>query len=152
YREAADGIIGRAITRRSSGAEILDADWQLVRPNGRIRVRPDHVENGPEGPIIRRLRTGKPPKNVNDDLYALYHAAAAQELGNAKVEALFLTTDEVVPVPMSEKVIGNRLQKYDNAIAGIRAGHFPASPDERTCPRCPQYFICPGIPGESSEF
>ncbi|EIM72744.1 UvrD/REP helicase [Nitratireductor aquibiodomus RA22] len=152
YREAADGIIGRAITRRSSGAEILDADWQLVRPNGRIRVRPDHVENGPEKPIVRRLRTGKPPKKVDDDLYALYHAAAAQELGEAKVEALFLTTDEVVPVPMSEKVIGNRLQKYDNAIAGIRSGHFPASPDERTCPRCPQYFICPGVPGESSEF
>src|SRR5690606_14567948 len=65
YREAADDIIGRAVARRAGGTEILDADWQLVRPNGRIRVRPDHVENGPDGPIVRRLRTGKPPKKVD---------------------------------------------------------------------------------------
>lgn len=152
YREAADGIVGRAVARRASGAEPLDADWIIERPGGRIRVRPDHVEQGPDGPIVRRLRTGRPPKaKPNDDIYALYHHAAGQELGSARVEVLYLTTDEAVPVAMSGTVIGNRLEKYDQAIADIRAGRFPPKPDDRTCPRCPQYFICPGIPAESSD-
>ncbi|MCP5366742.1 MAG: UvrD-helicase domain-containing protein [Hyphomicrobiales bacterium] len=151
YREAADAIIERALARRAGSAEPLDADWIITRPGGRIRLRPDHVEQGPDGPVVRRLRTGRPPKKIDDDIYALYHYAAEHELGGARVEVLFLTTDDAVPVPMSSKVIGNRLEKYDRAIAGIRAGSFPPKPDERTCPRCPQYFICPGIPAEPSE-
>lgn len=146
YRQAADAIIERAVARRVSGAKLIDADWLIERPAGRIRLRPDHVEMAPDGPVVRRLRTGRPPKKIDEDIYALYHFAAAKVLGTARVEALFLTTDEAVPVPMSDKVIGNRLEKYDAAIAGIRAGHFAAEPDDRTCPRCPQYFICPGIP------
>lgn len=152
YREAADDIIERGLARRASGAEPLDADWVIARSGGRIRVRPDHVEHGPDGPVVRRLRTGRPPKTKpNDDIYALYHHAAEQELGSARVEVLYLTTDEAVPVGMSGTVVGNRLEKYDQAIAGIRAGRFPAKPDDRNCPRCPQYFICPGIPADSSE-
>jgi len=152
YRDAANGIIERALARRAGGAELLDADWVITRPGGRIRLRPDHVESGPDGPVVRRLRTGRPPKSKpDDDIYALYHHAAQQELGSARVEILYLTTDDAVPMPMSGTVIGNRLKKYDQAIAGIRAGRFPAKPDDRTCPRCPQYFICPAIPAESSD-
>ena len=146
YRHAADEIVGSAVARRSSGAEILDADWRIKRPEGQIKVRPDHVEKGVDGPVVRRLRTGRPPKKIDDNIYALYHSAAMQELGEARVEALYLTTGEAKPVPMSAKVIDNRLEKYDAAIAGIRAGRFPATPDEQKCPRCPQYFICPTVP------
>ena len=96
--------------------------------------------------VVRRLRTGRAPKKVDDDIYALYQYAAAQELGEARVQALFLTSDEVVPISMSNKVIDKRLAKYDEAIAGIRKGHFPPKSNDRTCPRCPQYFICPAIP------
>ena len=109
-------------------------------------MRPDHVEKGVDGPVVRRLRTGRPPKKVDDNIYALYHSAVKQELGEARVEALFLTTDEAIPVPMSTTVIGKRLKKYDDAISGIREGRFPAKPDDRKCPRCPQYFICPTVP------
>lgn len=151
YRDAADSIVERAVARRGSRAELLDADWHIDRPEGRIRLRPDHVEMGPGGPVVRRLRTGRPPKKIDDDIYALYHHGAAQEFGTARVEALFLTTDEAVAVPMSATVIGNRLAKYDAAIAGIRAGQFPAKPDDRMCPRCPQYFICPGVPSPIPE-
>ena len=146
YREAADGIIERAIARRASGAELLDADWRIKRTGGQIRVRPDQVERRLDGLVVRRLRTGRPPKKVDDDIYALYHYAAAQEFGGARVEALFLTTDETKPVPMTDRVINNRLEKYDQAIAGICGGHFPPKTNDRICPRCPQYFICPVVP------
>lgn len=151
YREAANAIVERAVARRATGAELLDADWVIERREGRIRLRPDHVEMGRNGPVVRRLRTGRPPKKIDDDIYALYHYAGAQQLGTVRVEALFLTTDDAVPVPMSDKVIDNRMAKYDEAISGIRAGRFPAEPDDRMCPRCPQYFICPGIPAVSSD-
>ena len=149
YREAAEGILEHAVARRAGGAELLDADWKIKRPEGRIRLRPDHVEKGSDGPVVRRLRTGRPPKKIDDDIYALYHHAARQELGSARVEALFLTTDEAKPVPMSDQVISNRLKKYDQAMAGIRTGNFPAKPNDRQCPRCPQYFICPSVPAAS---
>ena len=146
YRGAADEIVERAVARRAGGREILDADWLIVRSEGRIRLRPDHVEVGPDGPLVRRLRTGRPPKKIDDDIYALYLVGARQELGGARVEALFLTTDESKPIPMKETAIRNRLEKYDDAMAGIRSGRFAAKPNDWTCPRCPQYFICSAVP------
>ena len=146
YRDAADEIVERAVVRRASGREILDADWLIQRPQGRIRLRPDHVEVGPDGPVVRRLRTGRPPKDIKDDIYALYQLGARRELAGARVEALFLTTDEAVPVSMTQRKVDHRMAKYDTAIDGIRGGVFPAKPDDWTCPRCPQYFICSAVP------
>ena len=117
YRDAADDIVERAIARRASGAELLDADWLIARPEGRIRLRPDHVEIGADGPVVRRLRTGRPPKKIDDDIYALYLVGARQELDGARVEALFLTTDEARPVTMKE------------------TGHPQSSPEIRRCNR-----------------
>lgn len=147
YLNAAVAIVERAVTRRATCGGVLDAEWHIERPGGRIRVRPDHVESGPEGLIVRRLRTGRPPKKApDDDLYALYHHCAAKELRGARIEVLYLTTNETVAVSMTDKVISKRLKKYDNAIEGIRIGNFPPNHDDRNCPRCPQYFICPAVP------
>jgi ATP-dependent DNA helicase UvrD/PcrA len=147
YQKNAETIIERAIARRAGKVEIVEMDWQIKRPAGQIRLKPDHVEIGEDGPVVRRLRTGKPPKKIDDNIYALYHEGAKQVYGKARVEALFLTADEIVPVELSAKMIASRLQKYDEAIAGIRAGEFPPQPSDRMCPRCPQYFICPALPG-----
>ena len=151
YREAADEIVERAVARRASGREILDVDWLIQRPEGEIRLRPDHVEVGPDGPVVRRLRTGRPPKEIKDDIYALYELGARSELGGARVEALFLTTDEAVAVSMTQRKIDTRLARYDKAISGIRGGVFPAKPDDWTCPRCPQYFICSAVPAPAAD-
>ena len=37
----------------------------------RRTVHPDHVERGADGPVVRRLRTGRPPKKIEDDVCAL---------------------------------------------------------------------------------
>lgn len=34
------------------------------------------------------------------------------------------------------------LREYEEAIAGIERGEFPADPDAQRCPSCPYYFIC----------
>ncbi|MGQ4878870.1 UvrD-helicase domain-containing protein [Billgrantia sp. LNSP4103-1] len=147
YWDAAVPIIERAVNRREASSEVIEADWHIQRQHGTIRLRPDHVEKTPSGHVVRRLRTGKPQKKLDDNIYALYQHAAVQELGPCQVEALFLSSDEAVPVDMTDTVIRNRLKKYDEAMAGIKAGAFPPSPSDRACPRCPQYFICPAVPG-----
>ena len=146
YRNAADDIVKRAVARRAGGAgntRCRLAD-RAAGSEDKVAARPRR--EGVDGPIVRRLRTGRPPKKIEDDIYALYLCATKQELAEAKVEALFLTTDEAVPVSMTDKTIANRLAKYDAAISGIRKGLFPAKPDDWACPRCPQYFICPVVP------
>ena len=88
YRKNAETIIERAISRRAGKVEIVEGDWQIERPGGRIRLRPDHVEISPEGPVVRRLRTGKPPKKIDDDIYALYQGCDARLWQRARRGAL----------------------------------------------------------------
>jgi DNA helicase II / ATP-dependent DNA helicase PcrA len=152
YWAAALDIIQRAVNRGANAStSSAPAIWDIPRAGGgSIRLRPDHVEITQGGVTVRRLRTGRPPKKVViDPIYALYHAGAeaAHPGARIQIETHFLTADESVPIVMKPKMIGDRLEKYDDAIAGIAAGHFPADPkDERACPRCPQYFICAGLP------
>ena len=98
--------------------------------------------------VVRRLRTGWPPKEIDDDIYALYHIGARQYYPGKqrRIEALYLSTDEARPVSMTDKVLAKRLKRYDDAMQAIRTGQFPPKTSERVCPRCPQYFICPGLP------
>lgn len=152
YHTTAQSIVRRAVDRRTGAAELVEAVWHIDLPEGRVRVEPDHVEKGPNGLVVRRLRTGRPPKKPPDDgLYALYHRGASKELGAVMVEALYLTTDQPVEVPMSARVIQSRLDKYGEAMAGIRAGNFRPNPSERDCPRCPQYFICHAASGQGAK-
>ena len=152
YWEAAVDIIQRAVARgERSVPSSTPAAWKVPRPGGtNIVVRPDHVEMVRGGVIVRRLRTGRAPKKVTPDpVFALYHAGAAAAHPGMKIqlETHFLTGDESVPVELKPKMISDRLQKYDDAIASIASGHFPADPkDDRECPRCPQYFICAALP------
>jgi hypothetical protein len=152
FLKAAQAIVETSIARRSSSGT-MGVVWTLQRPQGAIIVRPDFVDAGGPSVAVRRLRTGRVPKTApNDDLYALYHAGARQAhgAGSHRVEVLYLTSDQAVPVEMSVKVIGNRLEKYDGAIADITAGRFSPEVNERNCPRCPQYFICPSVPGPAA--
>jgi DNA helicase II / ATP-dependent DNA helicase PcrA len=147
YRQTAATLLERIFSKHLS-VVTEETVWEIKRPGGTIRLRPDIIEEKSDEVVIRRVRTGRAPKKVDDDIYALYHFGAKQTYGtkSLKVEAWFLTSDEIIPAGMSDKVIGNRLQKYDDAIAAIRAGSFPPKENDRNCPRCPQYFICPRLP------
>lgn len=143
YRRQADLVLNRAMGHWLSGG-VETADWHIDAGSARIAVSPDFVETRGGIHQVLRLRTGRAPKTPpDDDIYALYHVAAAA-LKPAAIGAHFLGCDTRVEVPMSDRVVANRLAKYCAAIEGIAAGAFPPRPDERSCPRCPQYFVCPG--------
>jgi diphthamide synthase (EF-2-diphthine--ammonia ligase) len=56
---------------------------------------------------------------------------------------VYLATDEVENLEMSVKKVNSRLEKYDTAMAGILQERYHPTRDDRLCPRCPHYFICP---------
>jgi hypothetical protein len=154
YRQEAERLLKGAIDRvRGSAGKPLDIEWEVPLAHGIVTVRADHVTlvegPGKKSLAIQRWRTGKPPKKPqNDEIYSLY--AKGAELGypdaQASIETLYLSTNEAVLNPLTEKQMRAGLQKYDDALADILRGDFSPNPSDWTCPRCPHYFICSAAP------
>lgn len=152
YRAAAEALVATAvaeISRRRGRGTQSRPEWTMPLPNGTVTVIPDEVdltdEQGRPAVVVRRVRTGRPSKSeAEKPLYALLHAAAARAYGDAvRVEIAYLATATTELVPLTDKTLKSRVAKYDEAMAAINRGEFPAKPDEHECPRCAQYFICP---------
>ena len=147
YRTAATNLVQRAAKRLfTSRGPTTRPKWEVPVGLGRVCLVPDHVEVLDDGfEIVERLRTGRPTKSEADkNIYGLYAAAREAEpsvLRNLQIR--YLSTDEVKPIALSPSVIKTRLNRYNKAIGGILRGDFPPRPDDRFCPRCPHYFICP---------
>lgn len=152
YRRNAEAMVRRAVDGARWSEGLADPPTrEIVLRHGRVRITPDQValpaasSAGP--PRIQRLRTGHPSKTEGTkDIYALYLALAEQAYPGtgAAVETVYLSTDgDPHQVALGDRARATRLDRYDAAIAGILAGQFPATPDDRACPRCPHYFICP---------
>jgi hypothetical protein len=151
YWQHAEAFVIRALKRflHMKGQTIRPV-WEVPLKHGHVRFVPDSIEirEGQKEPsmIIRRLRTGRPSQSEhNKDIYALYHEGARHmyPLAKHKVELISLSTDQQDEVRLTPKKIETRLARYDAAIAGILQQEFPALPNDRECPRCPHYFICP---------
>ena len=151
YYEQARAMLLRAMDRSAGRiGPRLRPTWEVPLPYGRVAFTPDVaevLEDGPEKVIrLQRLRTGRVSSKEKDNpVYALYHRSArrAHPEMRHQVQALYLSSDDVVDIILSDKQVEAGLAKYDKAIAGILGGRFQAEPSERRCPRCPHYFICP---------
>lgn len=142
YRRQADLLLDRAIAAYLH-SETEDLGWIIQLAGVGVRVRPEFAIKAVGRLTLRRLRTDRAPKaSPDDDIYALYYAGAQQNGRNATVDTHFLGCDTIAAVPMTDRVIANRLEKYRKAIDDIARGAFPAAPSDRVCPRCPQYFVC----------
>jgi superfamily I DNA/RNA helicase len=151
YKKKAEEIVRVMCDKiaRSSN-EILRKSYEVRLENGAIRVRPDAVEifeeEGEKHVAIRRYRTGKSPKEVKvDNVDALMLEAAQQKYPEAKsfVQKIYLTDNISQDVPVSKKVLANRLKKYQDAIDSINSNQYPAEPSEDNCPHCSHFFVCP---------
>lgn len=151
YQQQAALLLSRAVRRFSNSAQwSVQTAWEVPLTYGRVRFMPDVLEiiEGGTGPsiLIQRLRTGQVSQSERDkEIYALYHSGAEQAYPGAtcKVQVVSLATDQVAEVNLSAKTIKTRLARYDGAMEGILQERFPALPNDRECPRCPHYFICP---------
>ena len=148
YRTAAADLVQRAARRPfTSCGPTTRPRWEVPVRLGRICLIPDHVEVRNDGSeIVERLRTGRPTKSeASKNIYGLYAAAArdAEPRVPRSVQVRFLSTDEVNPIDLKPRTIETRLNHYNEAISGILREDFSPQPNDRVCPRCPHYFICP---------
>ena len=148
YRSSAVDMVLRTARRSFTSRDSkTQPQWEVSIRLGRIRFTPDHVEVLNDGSeIVERLRTGRQTKNEkNKDILALYVVAAQEAVPRVlrSVQVRYLATDQVEPVVLSPRQIETRLGHYNDAIRGILLGDYSPTPNDRICPRCPHYFICP---------
>ena len=148
YRISAAALVRRAIDLPfTSHGPAARPQWEVPVQHGRVSFVPDHVEVLSDGSqIVERLRTGRPTKSETDkDIYGLYAVAARDTEPRVprKVQVQYLSTGQVQPLDLSTRTIETRLGHYNDAIAGILRKDFSPQPNDRDCPRCPHYFICP---------
>lgn len=148
YWHNAEEMVTRAVNRplRATG-KATRPEWEVRLRHGSVQLTPDHVETLESGEeIVERLRTGRPSKRERDKgIYALYLTAVDKLVASAprRVQIRYLSSGHIEPITMSQKSIDTHLQQYDSALAGILREEFPPQPNDRICPRCPHYFICP---------
>lgn len=151
YREQAALMVERAVRHFSRArGQLFHQTWTIERPDALVSLTPDYMElieeTDDETILFRHTRTGKPPaRTPDDDAYALFYAIAAEHFPQARprVEILYLSTDEIIELNLSQRTINTRLKHYDDAISGILAGEFPPEVSDHQCPRCAHFFTCP---------
>ena len=152
YRSSAVDLVRKAARRPfTSRGSVTRPEWEVPVPLGLIHFVPDHVEVNSDGSeVVERLRTGRAAKSeLYQDIYALYVTAAraAEPRVRRTVQVRYLTDDRVDPVNLQPRTIKTRLNHYNDAIGGIQLQDFSPQPNDRVCPRCPHYFICPSGEG-----
>lgn len=148
YRERAEGMVAQPLKlmpRDGNGGPQRPRHVDL--PHGRVVFTPDYIERlakGGEGVV--QFRTGRLSKSEGEKpRYALLQAGEALDglppLQGVRVVSL--STGASLDATVKPPARARPLEQYDVAMRNIAAGHFPASPDERRCPSCAYYFICP---------
>lgn len=154
YRTEAERMIGRAINRNAGSSEhILIPEWEVKLESGTVKVKPDFVEfvDGDDGDIwlrIHDLKFGTTPDKITPDhVLTLYDIAAEQSFSGRKhrIMVTYMTTGDSMEVTISRPERENGKRTFEKALRGINAGDFSPRPDDRKCPYCPHYFICPSI-------
>ena len=113
--------------------------------HGAVRVRVDHVEDAAGGEL--RLVDYKTNRDKDDHLeprLALARHAARQEHGERPIQILlgYLQDDEQIEVKEKAKLEAARVEKYNEALKGIRDEQFNPTPGNE-CARCPYFLVCP---------
>ncbi|MBE2262130.1 MAG: UvrD-helicase domain-containing protein [Comamonadaceae bacterium] len=150
YRRIGRRLVDFLIESRSRGAPAPAPPISLGWAEGEILVSPDGVAHGNGGRVtVRRVKTGKQRSNAFDDIeYTVLHLAAVQAYGpHAQVEVTYLTSETIEPMEISSRKLETRREKLRSFLQAMQAGQFPAKPEARSCPRCPNFFLCGDLPG-----
>jgi hypothetical protein len=94
------------------------------------------------------LKGGRARSDAFDGIeYTLLHLATTQAYGgSAQVEVTYLTSETTQAMEISERKHKTRSEKVQDFVTRVRAGDFPVKEEARTCPRCPNVFICGDLP------
>lgn len=148
YRRVAHHLVEHLVSSRSGTTYAAPVSVEMMISGVRVEIVPDEVRASGDGFVFRRVRTGKERSDEMDDLsYGLLLAAARERFGaGASVEAVFLTDESTKPVALGARKASNQTEKITRLLGDLVAGHFPAKPEDRTCPRCPHFHSCGALP------
>ena len=147
-RELALGLLRFFVSGRADHAAEAPVAISVRFGAEEIVVRPDDVLVEPSGRRkLRRVRTGhSTSKSAEDVAAAAFVLAARQAFPDAVVELVHLSDENVLEVDLSATKLRNRERKLNGILEDIRHGHFPPNASPRTCPGCPNFFICGPVP------
>ncbi len=146
YMTIAEVLISNLVDSRQ-GLSLKDNDGLAISTGAlEVVVRVDELLQTDDGGVVaRRIRTGHGTKASQSDLAASsFFMAVREAYPNASVELLNLADGE--PIRLELDKLASRRQKIGDIVGGVASGRFPAKPNNRTCHRCPAFFICGPIP------
>ncbi|GAB1078754.1 MAG: UvrD-helicase domain-containing protein [Shewanella algae] len=149
YLRIGQRLVQYLIETRKHGKLVKPEILQLPFIEGTINVLPDEIlvdSNGNH--CIRRIKTGKKGSDEFDRIeYSLLVEAAKRQFGSSvHVEVVHLAGETQETVIVSDRKKDARLNIARSAMSSIIGGQFPAKEEGRTCPRCPNFFICGKVP------
>ena len=147
---------------RGHAEKMLDNAFQNLQPprastptlrlvaaleHGRVEVPCDESQTLPDGSlrVTRHFRRRIKKDDHTDERLALIRHAATQAdpARPVTLEMRSLVDGETREVKPNLRYEPARVEKYNTALHGIRAGLFPPNPEERKCAVCPFFFLCP---------
>ncbi len=151
YKRIGKRLIEYLWETRQGKTLVVPEEIKVSFSGGEISITPDEVvidDNGIH--TIRTIKSGKKLSSEFDNTsYTLLLRAAEQHYGKgSKVEAIHLTSETHEVVSVTERKQTARIDKCQSAISSIAGGEFPTSPNQRTCPTCPSFFLCGSLPLE----
>ncbi|MBE7204230.1 MAG: PD-(D/E)XK nuclease family protein, partial [Parafilimonas terrae] len=148
YRDLAGPLLDYFLTTRHGHTPERADDIALDIGGDVVLVRADDLLMQTGGQRkFRRVRTGHRRSKEDEDLgAAALLLAARQAFPGVAVELVHLADGTITPVEMKPVKLRNRSETLARVLGEIRAGRFPAIRSQRTCPRCPAFFICGPVP------
>lgn len=144
FRAHADRMLTHA--RGSMAGTTLPIERTLVLGGVHLDARADHIVETKRGVSVQRLKMGRLNKD-KETMRAKYSVLYAAVKADVKQPVVFehvslLTGDRRVETPSAKDAdkIHGQLQ---NAINDIARGQFAPKRNDRNCPTCPFFFLCP---------
>lgn len=148
YRDLAGPLVDYFLSTRHGHAPERAVDIALDVGGDIVVVRADDLLMHADGQRrFRRVRTGHKRSKEEEDIgAAALVLAARQAFPSVAVELIHLADGAITPVDLKPVKLRNRQETLARVLGDIRAGRFPAVRSQRTCPRCPAFFVCGPVP------
>lgn len=149
YRDIGFRFVEFLHESRRSKHLIQPEEIQLPFSDGIVTILPDEVSRDSSGRHkVTKINSGKLGSKEFDKIeYTLLLEAAEQRFGKGtEVGAIHLTGETESTAVISAAKRKTRIEKSNETVSKIAHGQYPAIPSTRTCPTCPNFFICGQIP------
>lgn len=147
-RELARQLVARYCAAGEGMTRLDNQSFETSFHGDVVFASPHEILEGPDGKIIRMLKTGHRRDKDADSLDArTIGVTAALRLPGSQVEFLYLADHEPRVTFTLKRAAPTNLDKaVAKALQGIRAGEFATAPRAPTCALCPALLLCDPVP------